>query len=106
VREHAQVFAGRGLADSQFCRNEEAADPVSDQVPVDLRREVCSRLFQPFEDLQPLGIGQRAQRMNVGCHIDILLIVLVYWVHHDLTHAEREIPFGSCVEIDLIVEAI
>lgn len=64
-----QVFTGGRLAHPEFPRDQHTADAVFDQVAVDLRGEVFARLFQPFQDLQPLVVRQSTQH-QLTFHID------------------------------------
>src|SRR5262249_2715298 len=50
--EHAQVFAGRRLADAQLLGDEDAADAVVGEVAVLLGAEVRGGMLQPPEDLE------------------------------------------------------
>jgi len=69
MRQDAEMLAGRRLADPQLCGDEDAAHAVLHQVAIHLRREVLARALQPFQNLQPLRIGERTQT-NVNIHID------------------------------------
>jgi len=68
-RQDLKVFAGRRLADAELSRDQQPADSILDQVPIDLRREVFPRLFEPFQDSPPADIGKRAESL-INRHID------------------------------------
>ena len=55
------MFAGGGLADAELSCDQQAADPVFDQIAVDLRGEVFFGLAEPMEDLEAAGIGEGAE---------------------------------------------
>ena len=63
VYQDAQMLAHGWLAQSEFVGNQHAANPVIDQIAIDLRRKVGARVAQPLQDLQTVWIGQRA---NIG----------------------------------------
>jgi len=69
LQQDLHVFAGGGLAHAQFFGDQDAANAVVDQVPVDLGPEVLSRVLEPFEDLQAAVVGQGAQ-CRFHFHID------------------------------------
>ena len=73
AEQHPHVLALGRLTDAELFRDQEAADAVLDQVAVDLLAKMFSRLAQPFQDLQPPFVGQRAQRHR-DFHLAILLI--------------------------------
>src|SRR5262249_2277642 len=59
--EDFQVLAERGRADPQLPGDEHGADAVLHEVPVDLGREMGSRILQPLENLESLRIPERAE---------------------------------------------
>lgn len=69
LQEELHVFAGRRLADAQLLGDQDAANAVGDEVPVNLRREMPAGGLQPAENLPSAGVGKCAQ-CEVGFHID------------------------------------
>ena len=67
--QYLHMFAGGGLADAQLSGNKYAADPVLDEVAVNLGREMFPRLFQPVEDFESSGTGERGKH-GYKIHID------------------------------------
>jgi hypothetical protein len=60
------MLAHGGLADAELLGNQRPADPVLDEVAVDLRTKMRPRAFQPFQDQQPPIAGERAKsRLDV-----------------------------------------
>ena len=61
LRQYFQVLAHGGLADAELLGDQHPADPVLDQVAVDLRAKMRPGAFQPFQDQQPPIAGERAK---------------------------------------------
>src|SRR5689334_6370336 len=59
-RQDTHVLAHGRLADAELFGDQETADAVFDQIAIDLLAEMLPRLAQPFQDLQPPLIGERA----------------------------------------------
>ena len=67
--QNLQMLAGRGLAHAHLPGDKNAADSVLDEIAVNLRRKVFSRVLKPCEDLQTSCAGERAQ-CQLKIHID------------------------------------
>jgi len=52
------MLCNRGLAYAKFTGDEQAANSVFHQISVALRREMTSRMLQPFQNLQPPVIAK------------------------------------------------
>jgi len=63
------VLADRWLADAELFRNQHAADPVPDEVAVDLGGEMHPWSLQPFQDQQPPAAGEGAEN-----GLDVILV--------------------------------
>ena len=69
LQEDLQVFAGGGLADPEFLRDQHSAHTVLHQVTIHLGPKVFPRMLEPREDLQPPVVRQRPQN-QFRIHID------------------------------------
>jgi len=56
------MLASCGLCHSQLFCNKHTANPILDQITIDLRTEVFTRILQPAQDSQPFIITQSAER--------------------------------------------
>jgi len=65
VRQNFQVFTRRWMADTQLSGDQQATDPVPDEVSVNLRGKMLPGVLQPEQYFDPLLIGQRPK-----CAID------------------------------------
>jgi len=63
------MFARSGLGDAEFPGNQQAVNPVLNQIAVHLRAKMPARIAQPVEDHQPAAIGERSQS-DIKIHID------------------------------------
>jgi hypothetical protein len=52
------MFAGRRWADAQLLGDEHATYPITNEIPVNLGREMPPWLFEPREDLQAALVGE------------------------------------------------
>ena len=62
LRQYPQVLAHRRLTDTEFFRDQHAANPISDKIAIDLWREMYTRIFQPGENQQTPIARQSPQR--------------------------------------------
>jgi hypothetical protein len=58
THQDLQMSSGRRLGHPELVGDEEAADPILNQVAVSLRRKVGDWILEPSEDLHPSFIGQ------------------------------------------------
>src|SRR5438093_9684469 len=70
--ENLEVPVGARLGHPQLAGDEDAADPVSDQVAVHLGREVGAGLLQPVEDGEA-PVARERGRQVAGNHLDSFL---------------------------------
>jgi len=63
------MLAGRGLADPHLPGDKHSADPVLNQIAVNLRWEVFPRTLQPRENSQPPG-ARKCRKCRSEIHID------------------------------------
>src|SRR5260370_24786062 len=61
------------LADIQFLGDQQPANPVSDQIAIDLLAEMSARVFEPVEHLQAPLAGQGSEN-DRGVHFGNCLI--------------------------------
>ena len=61
IDQSLEVLMCRGLRDSQLASDENTADAIIDEIAVYLLGKMCSRLPQPFQNLQPARTGKRFQ---------------------------------------------
>jgi hypothetical protein len=52
-----------GLSDAQLASDRSQADPVRHEIAVYLRREMRSRIEQPFEDKKPLLVREGSKKV-------------------------------------------
>jgi hypothetical protein len=50
------------LADSELFSDQQATNPILDEIPVDLLAEMRARVLEPIKDLQAAFIGEGAKR--------------------------------------------
>lgn len=62
------MFGDSRLAHPQLARNEQAANPVLDQISVPLRRKVLPGILQPLQNLQPSVVSERLNGVR-KCHL-------------------------------------
>ena len=67
--EHLHVHAQGGLANAELVRDGHGANPVMNQVAVNLPREKRLRVLEPLEDQETLVVGKSLKLVNH--HIDI-----------------------------------
>jgi hypothetical protein len=67
--QYLQMLAGRGLANPHPPGDKHPADPVLNQIAVNLRRKMLLRILQPGENLQPPCAGKCCKRW-FEIHID------------------------------------
>src|ERR1700756_2484893 len=61
ARQHAHMLADRRLADAELFSDQHAADPIPDEVAIDLGAKMRPRALQPFQDQKPPIAGERAE---------------------------------------------
>ena len=67
--QYLQMLAGRRRGDPHLAGDKHTADPVLNQIAVNLRREVLPRILQPRENLQPPRAG-KCRKCRFEIHID------------------------------------
>jgi len=69
ARQDLQMLTGGWLSDAKLLGDQQATNPVVDQVTVHLRRKMLGRSFEPLQNLESLFITERAKRV-FEVHID------------------------------------
>ena len=68
ARKNLKVLSGSRLADAELLGDEHGADPIFHEIPIDLRREMRARIFEPYargagnDEVAGSGIGLFAAR--------------------------------------------
>lgn len=70
VRKDAEVLTGGRLADAQLSGDQQPTNAVRLEVSIDLRREMLSRILEPFQDSQAIRIRESTQP-RLQLHIDV-----------------------------------
>lgn len=66
------MFRQRRLADAEFLRDEEGANPIGNQIAVQLLPEMGARILEPLQDQESAVVSQRLQGIHYR-HIAKLL---------------------------------